>query len=350
MATIRDVSKLANVSPGTVSRALNPKKRSSVAPETQAKILKVARQLGYQLPVKKKASQASQSITISPLHFALITTHTIEEEAKDEYWRLVRLGLYKAAEKENVVIDTEIDMHSGVDAVGMAHFDAILVIGKVSMEAITALKSVNPNILVVDGGSEFDHKVDTIGTNFTSLTTSTLDQIATTTKKEIALISGERFVLHTDGTITTNLEDARVRAYHQWIKNNGRNDLFQNIPWTNSAAFEATNALIKSEGARLGAILVTSDSLLAMGVMKGLAENHLVPGKDIALVSYDGMDFTSFLTPALSTIWLPKTELGAAAIIHAKTFHSQIKRTWVSHETIPGKLIYRDTFNLNDHY
>ena len=45
--TIRDVARLAEVHPGTVSRALNEQTRALVNEETAARVLRAADELGY---------------------------------------------------------------------------------------------------------------------------------------------------------------------------------------------------------------------------------------------------------------------------------------------------------------
>ncbi|MFD1124716.1 LacI family DNA-binding transcriptional regulator [Lentilactobacillus raoultii] len=344
MPTIRDVSKAAKVSPGTVSRALNPTKQGSVSKETRLRIQKLARKMGYQTPAKRngrKMAKPSQKF----LRFALITTHTLEEEAKDEYWRLVRLGLYKEAEKKNIMIDSVINMHDGLDPQRIRPYDAVLIIGTPSIDSVKQLKLANSNIVIVDGGSNFNSLVDTVGTNFMEVTKEVLNALSANTKKEIACISGARIELQLDGRSREEMEDPRVTAYKEWISSHHKKQLFEQVNWSNTAAMRATDQLIEREGNQLGAIVVTSDSLLVIGVMKSLAKHHLTPGKDIFLVSFDDADFAPLLTPSLSTVWLPKTELGAAAILHAKSLSENNESNWTTRITLPSKIKYRDTFN-----
>jgi DNA-binding LacI/PurR family transcriptional regulator len=49
VVTIRDVARLANVHPGTVSRALNPETRGLVNEETAERVARAAEQLGHGL-------------------------------------------------------------------------------------------------------------------------------------------------------------------------------------------------------------------------------------------------------------------------------------------------------------
>ena len=54
MANIRDVARLANVSPATVSRILNDNQIYKTTDETRERVLRAVTELGYQAPVKKR--------------------------------------------------------------------------------------------------------------------------------------------------------------------------------------------------------------------------------------------------------------------------------------------------------
>ncbi len=73
MATIKDISKLAHVSPGTVSRALSPEKSEYVAKQTRDKVRQVADKLGYKYSLEPKQSK-------NQLNFVLMTTLSLEEK------------------------------------------------------------------------------------------------------------------------------------------------------------------------------------------------------------------------------------------------------------------------------
>lgn len=73
----------------------------------------------------------------------------------------------------------------------------------------------------------------------------------------------------------------------------------------------AVDALLALEP-RPSAIVCAND-LLALGVLKGLANTGLSVPHDLAVVGYDDITFASMLSPALTSVRQPKYELGAAA-------------------------------------
>ena len=65
--TIRDVARLADVHPGTVSRALNEETRALVNQETAERVLRAARDLGYRPNPIARGLKTNRSFTIGVL-------------------------------------------------------------------------------------------------------------------------------------------------------------------------------------------------------------------------------------------------------------------------------------------
>src|SRR5580704_11011647 len=65
--TIRDVARLAEVHPGTVSRALNQRTRALVNPDTAERVLRVAEELGYQPNPIARGLKTNRSYTVGVL-------------------------------------------------------------------------------------------------------------------------------------------------------------------------------------------------------------------------------------------------------------------------------------------
>src|ERR1700691_24624 len=66
-ATIRDVARLAEVHPGTVSRALNEQTRALVNEETAARVLRAATELGYRPNPIARGLKTNRSFTVGVL-------------------------------------------------------------------------------------------------------------------------------------------------------------------------------------------------------------------------------------------------------------------------------------------
>src|ERR1700733_11307903 len=65
--TIRDVARVAEVHPGTVSRALNEQTRALVNPETAERVIRAAEQLGYRPNRIASGLKTNRSYTVGVL-------------------------------------------------------------------------------------------------------------------------------------------------------------------------------------------------------------------------------------------------------------------------------------------
>ncbi|GAX08227.1 LacI family transcriptional regulator [Secundilactobacillus silagincola] len=339
MPTIREIAKLANVSPGTVSRALNPNKKQAVASETIEKVKKIAAEVGYE-PVQHK--ETSQHV----LTCALITTLTLQEETEDEYWHFIRKGIYETAAKESVAIQNIFRIQNGIKPNVVADFDAVIILGSLSSNAIMRFKAYNKNIVIIDDVKSDDSHVDTIGTNLYALTRMALDKLSADTDGPIAFIGGNRLELRSNGSVEQVVDDPRTSAYHDWAAIKRQKELLKLTSWSSQAGLTAVEALLSESQTKIGALLVASDPL-AIGVMKGLREQNIMPGKDISIISFDGIKLASFLTPVLTSIWLPKEELGITAINQIKNLVTT-NRDWSVRTEIPGRLGTGDTYPIRE--
>jgi len=85
---IKKIALLAGVSIGTVDRALHG--RGRVSPETQKKILKIAKKIDYKPNIAARSLKKN-----SPLVIALV----VPEYKSDDYWKQSRLGMEAALKK-----------------------------------------------------------------------------------------------------------------------------------------------------------------------------------------------------------------------------------------------------------
>jgi DNA-binding LacI/PurR family transcriptional regulator len=64
----------------------------------------------------------------------------------------------------------------------------------------------------------------------------------------------------------------------------------------------------------LPSAIFCGNDTVAMGVMKALDEHGIRVPEDISLVGFDNIDTSSYLKPPLTTIDIPKKELGRLAV------------------------------------
>lgn len=336
MTTIKDIAAQAQVSATTVSHALNPQKRHLVAPETVQKVKAIAQQLNYQ-----PAAMPNSKAPLSTLHIGLIKTLTIKEEAEDTYWRFIKQGIYETARQERIQITQELSIQDNIDPNSLRSLDGLIVLGSFGETAIKTLQTVNNNVVVVDAAGHYYNFVDTIGTNLYDLTYSILQQLWQKKHQPIAFIGGRRAEYNLDGTIAATGVDRRLKAYQDFITEHEQPEIISLSHWDSAGGKAAIQKLWQSS-ASFGSVVCASDPI-AIGVVNFLNQQKITLGNDLALVSFDDLDVISYLTPSLTSVWLPKAELGQNAVLQLQA-RAHWPRSWTSNISILGEIHYRTTF------
>lgn len=107
MASIRDIAKMAGVSPASVSRILNNDENFSINENTRKRVLEIANELNYTKGNKSRAPKDTSKKTT----LGLITRHTEQNLKKDPYyWEIVQGIMFEAA-KWRLRANTVFNMH-----------------------------------------------------------------------------------------------------------------------------------------------------------------------------------------------------------------------------------------------
>jgi LacI family transcriptional regulator len=117
------------------------------------------------------------------------------------------------------------------------------------------------------------------------------------------------------------LQEAGLKVNAEWIINAG---------WDVDQSYSRMRELLERPE-RPTAIFAASDSL-AISAMRAVTERGLRIPEDIAFVGLDNIDLSRYTSPPLSTIHVPKHEIGLAA---AKTLIDFLQGTY----TLPFKML-----------
>lgn len=296
--TLKDVAKEAGVSATTVSRALNNK--DAISPSTREKILKLAKEMDYTPDAVARGLKNKRTETIG----------VVIADISDPFFAPIVKGIEKAVREEGyhlILCDTDEDY-------------------QVEKEALRTL---------------MEKRVD--GLLITPVQTSFQDIVELKKKKIPFVLLCRHFnfeLLETDYVVTNDVEGAVLAVTHL-IEKGHRKILFINGPTYVSSAKERLagykrafleagvkldESLVREGGIKMEdgyritkqelarplqftAVFAYSD-FVALGVMKALKEANLRIPQDIALVGYDDIDIASFLEVPLTTVRIPKYELG----------------------------------------
>ncbi|MHB1346498.1 MAG: LacI family DNA-binding transcriptional regulator [Candidatus Humimicrobiaceae bacterium] len=295
--TIKDISKIANVSMMTVSRVINNEKH--VKKETKENVLDIIKQYGYEPNYFAQNIKTRKSNTIG----------LIIGDIENPFYSRLAKGVINVAETSNynvIVCNSNYNpklgekylnmlIKKGVDGILIATID-------VSNDAINNLNKRNIPYVLVTRKSEEQN-----GNYFIAD-----DYMGGRMASEYLIKLGHKkiFFLRSADVLGAN---ERLRAFKDSMR---ENDIFFNETYiskilTNAEdAYSATIEFIEENQYKEFTALIGGNDFIAMGAMNAIIDKGLDIPKDLSLIGYDNLWVTKILKVALTTVRQPKMQFG----------------------------------------
>lgn len=334
MASIRDVARAASVSPATVSRILNKDKTLSVGDDTRERVLKAASDLNYSIDDKKKRKKKQISVI-------QVTSIGEIDEIDDPYYRAIRNGMLSEAFQRKIKFEKIIAVEEILNNQAIIEkADIVTTLGTLDFEAISQISQWNEKIIVIDD-PKVDDIYDTVYIDLAKEARRSLDLLKSKGHQKIAFIGGYENRRGTKGTISSP-EEIRFETYIRWMKEEGleKNINYQLGQWMPVSGYEMAKRFIEDD--KLPTAILAASDPLAIGAYRALQEDGIRIPDDVAIVSFDDVEITKFLTPTLTTVRFPAEELGRIVIKLAEEKLSQ-ERTVPLRVSLPAELIIRES-------
>lgn len=297
--TMRDVAKTTGFSVNTVSRALNHK--PDVNEETRKTIVEAATKMGYRPNKLARSLRSNKTHTIgvivadiaNPYFGALVKG--VEKEARKRHYSVILLNTDEDYERESEAI--QVVLEERVDGI---------IISPTQKETGTIKNLLQLGIPFVLFGRRFSD----LETNY--VVTDDVHGGFLATEHLISL--GHRRIGMINGPIHISSAKERFQGYREAL---GRYGLKQEQSLVTAGAvtmedgYEVAESLL-NKNPRPTAIFAFSD-FVSFGVMKAIREVGLKVPEDISVVGYDDNQFASCSETPLTTIHIPKEELGINA-------------------------------------
>ncbi|MCW2599691.1 MAG: LacI family transcriptional regulator [Frankiales bacterium] len=301
--TLADVARAAGVHPGTASKALNPDTRHRVAAATVRRIMATASELGYQPNTLARGLRTRRSFTVglllpdltNPLFPPIV--RGVEEvlganglialvvNTDNDSDRALRLfAALRARQCDGFVLATARRVDPLVEEAAAHGIPAVLV-----------NRLTDKRLLPAVAGDEAAGIRDAV-LHLTELGHRRIGHVAGPQELSTGLIRHRAFV---DATATAGLsaDDCPV--------------LFA-AGYSEAAGQAAISELLAGADEPPTAIVAGND-LLALGVIDALRASGLTCPKDVSVVGFNDMPFMTRVQPALTTVHLPKREMGVQA-------------------------------------
>lgn len=332
---IKDIAELAAVSPATVSLVLNGK--AGVGDETRNRILKIARDMGYQGP--KQAAPANggnetvcffhitrHGHTVNRDHDVFIADYIegLGQESKQQSLNL-QIMTFKTTPIERIV-----ELANTQEAAG------IIVLGtELSTENIESFSLVTKPVVFIDTYHEF-LDFDFVDMNNGDAVYTLVSHLYRQGHRKIGLVKGaietRNFKLREEGFIASL---GRLGLPF------GPSSCYAVDP-TFYGAYEDMRRILAG-GAKLPPALFCANDIIACGCLKALGEAGIkVPG-DVSIVGFDDLPLSAVVDPPLTTIQVSKAQIGRMAVqLLTERIHAEVQGPAVK-VLIGGKLIERQS-------
>lgn len=331
MATIKDIARLAEVSPATVSRVLNHDQSMSVATSTKERIFQVAHQLNYQ-----KSTTHSPKTTAKKT-LAIIEWYTEQQELNDLYYFSLREGIEKKATQLGFKVTR---LFQTDDLTQAATCDGVLALGKFSAKQINQLGQLNEQIVFVD--------CDTLAQNyscvipdFTNGVAAVLAQFAQNGATKIGMLAGEE---HTSDQ-AESLLDPRFLAFKKLLV--AQKNYHSRYVYVGDFTRESGYSMMKQALSDLKddlpeAFFMANDSL-AVGALRALQEQNIKVPEQVSIIAFNDSSLAEFVYPKLSSVHVPTTQMGATAVDLLAEQLVEPKENYARKVTHGVRLVIRDS-------
>ncbi len=301
MIKIKDIAKACNTSSATVSKAL--RNSEELSPATIERIQKKAKEMGYVPNAYARALKMKRSYSIGivfhdPTHGGL----------KHEYFSTVIEAIKSEAESEGYAItflsrSLKMPSDSYLSLARYWNMDGVVVVSEDFTDPGIA-ELVNSNMPVVTLDYIFPNVTAILSDNSEGME-KLVDYIVSLGHQRIAFIHGEM----------TDVTKKRLEGYQIALHKH-------NIPVREEYIREAFFHRPKDSGHATKELLSLPnpptcicypDDVSMLGGFTALQQAGLVPGKDISIAGYDGVELSRLYRPCFTTYHQNATELGKEA-------------------------------------
>ncbi|MCG7409024.1 LacI family transcriptional regulator [Paenibacillus sp. ACRRX] len=313
MATLKDIAEQVGVSISTVSRVINQDDSRRISEETKQKIWKAAKALQYRAPhaaKHKKSSRPQQSQPITSAHAVGCILSLPDNKYNHPYFSPIIQGIEAKLLEAGMSLSF---LHTQAELKSESLFDSLLksrnLSGIICVEGMEAsqykwLKERVPNIVGIDVA---DPGIPVISYDRMNAARIAVRHLIELGHRSIGFIGGA-------GLLGQLEREKRYRGYRLALEEEG---LEVNPAWTIDAEWDADRSyaemkrLVRTKD-QPTAMFCASD-MMGIAAMRAVTEEGLSIPKDIAFIGIDDIEFARFSSPPLSSVHIPKYEMGYAA-------------------------------------
>lgn len=303
MTSIKDIARLAGVSPSTVSRVIN--NREYVRGEIRDKVMAIVKEKGYVQNHVARSMVLRRTFTVGiviPDTFNMFQRQlfaTIEHHLEQQGYRTMFIFVTWSAESEAACL-RKLKSES---------LDGVIMMHEVQNPSIYKyLHEYSGPVVLCTFGSEA-YKFPAVHVDESAAAEAAASYLMEKGHRKVGLIAGAHF----------RFSAQRAEGYKRVFASYGMEakDAWRvTVPAYSLEDGHVGMDLLLRQDASITAVFAMTDEL-AIGAMRRLHEAGLRVPEDVSVVGFDDIDISAYTTPALTTIRQPIPEMGekTAALI-----------------------------------
>jgi len=293
-STIYDVAKEANVSPATVSHVLNGTAPISIP--TQKRVFKAVRELDYRPNANARSLRAAKSQILG----------VVVQDISSEYYAQCTAGILQRAQQEDfVVLTTDIHfradiLHKSVKALVDRRVDGLVFVGGAGDEESIQM-AASAGVPIVIGDRYLEGYPCAEFNNFETMHGLTHALYQSGYRRFAYMgesLDRQQNLERRYGGVIQALDETDVPEADRLIILNS-----QIYPTKMKSAYQIFQTIIRDTPRdRLPEIVITSNDMIAQGVISVALRNGLRVPEDIAVFGFDNISISIYCTPSISTV------------------------------------------------
>ncbi|HYK72017.1 MAG TPA: LacI family DNA-binding transcriptional regulator [Pseudoneobacillus sp.] len=335
--TIKDVAKLANVAPSTVSRVIANSSR--ISEKTKEKVREAMDQLGYHpnFIARSLASQTTQAI-------GLVMPSSTDKVFQNPFFPTVLRGISEAANERQYALymttgKTDDDIYDGVvQMVQGGRVDGVVLLySKVEDKILSYLQQRNFPFVVIGKPFKQVEEITHVDNDNFRATKEVTEYLINLGHEAIAFIGGDLNLVVTVERLLgyeKALRDAFISLVPEYIIHE---------EFLREGGQEAVRELMSLKTPPTALVVV--DELMALGVLNTLDEMGIKVPDDISIISFNNVILSEMSRPPLTSVDIGIFDLGFEA---AKSLIQKIEnpKEPIKRIIIPHKIVKRQSCEM----
>lgn len=306
MTTLKDIAIKANVSISTVSKVLNSSDSTSIGEDTKMRITNIAMEEGY-FPNRnaKTLSNMKNNKVIS----CILSYES--ESLNNTFFNKILEGVHNEIEHQGYTLGYTLSSSDSLIEIMEENIEAndinsAIILGKFSPKFLKFVKNSIQN-LVYAGLNSPNIGCDEVVCDAYKAVKCAVEHLIELGNEKIAYIG-----IIKDKRIAN---ECRFEAFENTLKSNGlklHKDFVRKIALTTEQGYAAMMDMLKVE--EIPTAVFCGNDVTAIGVVRAAEEKGIRIPDELSIISIDDIDMARYVKPSLTTIHVPKEELGKFAV------------------------------------